>query len=227
MGMMHLRRTRAVVGSVAVAALLMAGCQTKDPATREDKPSQAVTQGVGNALMGGIICGLATMVSGGDGNAVATNATTCAMMAGIAGFAAGSVEDQKDRELLAEFEQAGLQVKVRENNLVLDASDGIRFPEGSAVPDGPSRARLMSLAKIVNRFDQRAIEVVGHASTDEYEGLAASRAHTVRRMLAANGVAPGRISTSSRGAREPLVTDTAPGSIYRNRRVEIFFVPVF
>lgn len=226
MGLMHSSRTRATVVGVAVAALLITGCQTKDPATREAKPSQAVTQGVGNALVGGLLCGLATMVAGGNGDAVAQNTVACAMVAGVAGFAAGSVEDQKDRELLAEFEQAGLQVKVRENNLVLDASDGIRFPEGSAMPDGPSQARLASLAKIVNRFDQRAIEVVGHTSTEEEARLAAARAHTVKRMLAANGVEPGRISTSSRGAREPLVPDAAPGSIYRNRRVEIFFVPV-
>ncbi len=208
-------------------ALPLAGCQSVDPATGQAKPSEAAVHGSQDATTGALVCGLATAINGGNGEQVLKNAAACGVAAGIAGFAAGSIEDQKDRELLAEFRQAGLSVSVRGNALVLNASERIGFEQGSASPDPAGQSLLRSVAKIVNRFPQRRVQVVGHTSPDENPALSLARANAARSILAANGVAAGRIGTTGLGSSEPLVAVSTSISAYRNRRVEIFFVPPY
>lgn len=221
--------SRAAAALLAGAALLaLAGCQTTvDPATRKPTASKAETMGTAGAVQGALVCGVAAALGGGNGQQIAQTAALCGLAQGIAGFAAGSREDELDRRLLAEFERAGLSVSVRGNTLVLNAERPVGFERGESSPDGRGRSLLQSIAKIVHRFPHREIEVVGHASQDEDSDLGFARAEAVAGILIRAGIAPGRISATGRGSSEPLVTANAEASVYRNRRVEVFFVPPY
>jgi outer membrane protein OmpA-like peptidoglycan-associated protein len=219
------RRAIAAGGAaVAVAGLLLAGCQSVDPATGRPKASAAVTRGATQALGNAAICGALTLIGGGSADKAIENAAICGIAGGIAGFAAGSEEDELDRQLLAEFRQAGLSVSIRGNAIVLNAAERIGFDQGQARPTARGRALLASVAKLVARFPQRRIEVVGHADASEPAGLAAARARAAAAIIAGAGIERERIVTSGMGATEPAAP-TGTISAYRNRRVEIFFVP--
>ena len=171
-----------------------------------------------------MLCGGSSLLQGNSGETVAKHAATCAALGGAAGVVSGAIEDERDLELLEEFTRAGLIVKVRDANLVLESSSRINFEWDSANPDRSSARLLRSVARIINRFPHRAIDVIGHNSDDEDESLGAARARAVASILARNGVRSGRIWSAGRGSSEPIVSDGGSLSGYRNRRVEIFFV---
>jgi outer membrane protein OmpA-like peptidoglycan-associated protein len=223
-----LLRRRSVSVTVAGSLLVLTGCLTiQDPATREEKVSTAVTTGAGEAVKAAALCGAVAWLSGGSGKDVVQSAALCGAAAGVAGYAAGSRADALDRELLAEFEKAGLKVVVRGETLVLDAERQVTFAESAVVPDSAGRALVDSLAKIVGRFPQRDLQLIGHTSTDENAPLAQARAKAVASMLSKRGVDPARIRSEGKGAKEPLVASDAKISAHRNRRVEVFFVPPY
>jgi outer membrane protein OmpA-like peptidoglycan-associated protein len=208
-----------------VLLLLVPACQTVDPATRTPKMSETSKGALKGAGVTGFECGVLAFLNGANAADIAKISTACALAGGILGAAEGSLADERDRQLLAEFQSAGLSVSVRENNLVLNSAEDIRFAEDSVMPENAAALRLGSVARIVDRFPQRAIEVVGHTSDGEADGLGMVRARNVKALLIRSGVAPGRIRVSNRSHSEPLVPDGASLSAYRNRRVEVFFVP--
>ena len=212
--------------AVLLSCISLPACETTDPATRQPKVSEAASRGTEGAVGGALICGLSAAVNGGDGRQIARDAALCSAVAGSAGAANGMAEDERDRQLLAEFRDAGLVVKIRGANLLLNSSSAITFAADNAFPDGSSASLLGSVAKILNRFPHRAVEVIGHTSADEPDSLSLGRARAVASILARNGVQSRRIWTSGRGDSEPIVPGVSPVSAYRNRRVEIFFLLV-
>lgn len=205
---------------------LLAGCQTTDPATRQAKLSEASKKGTQNALVGGALCGLGSLLEGNGADKAALHAAACGAVTGVSGIMEGHKLDKQDAALLAEFKKAKLIVKVHEKNLVLESANAIGFRHGSAVPNAASRTLLVSTAKIIKRFPKRSIDIIGHASKNEPSSLALARANNVRASLIRHGVPAGRAAARGQGAQQNLVSSLLKSMQKHNRRVEIFFVPV-
>ncbi|WP_237153516.1 OmpA family protein [Oryzibacter oryziterrae] len=213
-------------GLAAIAlAILLAGCQTKDPATGKPKISETAKGTASGFGVGFVTCGLVSILQGANGATALKQGAACGAVMALQGAMAGSLADERDRQLYAEFQKAGLSVSVRENNIVLNSAEDVRFDTGSDVPQNLSQMRLSSVAKILNRYPQRAVSVIGHTSLGEDDALGRQRGESVKTILVGNGVAAGRIRVAGRGHSEPIAPDDAALSSYRNRRVEIFLVP--
>ena len=96
--------------------------------------------------------------------------------------------------------------------------------DSAAVPES-SRQTLQFVANNMAACGWGGLNAVGHADrsgSDAYnQGLARRRADAVAAALAAAGIAPGAVATSSRGESEPRVPTADGVREAQNRRVEI------
>ncbi len=88
---------------------------------------------------------------------------------------------------------------------------------------------LGRIAKVLNRFKNYKVQVVGHANSmtgtedeevNELVPLSAKRADFVKTWLTKNGVDGNRLSTKGMGGREPVVARDDVDNRWKNRRVE-------
>jgi DNA-binding response OmpR family regulator len=98
------------------------------------------------------------------------------------------------------------------------------FDKATIRPD--AEAVLRQVARSLDeRFAGRRIRIDGHTDaqgSDAYnDGLSSRRAESVKRWLAAHGIASGRISTRGYGEREPVAANATSAGRQKNRRVVI------
>ncbi len=118
----------------------------------------------------------------------------------------------------------------------------ITFDSGSAVVKPQAKAALTKLAEILvgDEVQSRSMRIVGHTDSDRVakattiahlrdlgkaasnQGLSEARAEAVAAVLKAGGVVASRMSTSGRGAGEPVADNSTASGKARNRRVEIY-----
>ena len=88
-----------------------------------------------------------------------------------------------------------------------------------------SRAAVSELREALRRFPAPEVVVIGHTdavgSTAYNDRLSLDRAHRVRDILVAAGIARDQIQIVARGAREPMVPTPQGVREPRNRRAEI------
>ena len=88
-----------------------------------------------------------------------------------------------------------------------------------------SRAAVNELREQLRRFPAPEVVVIGHTdavgNTAYNDRLSLDRAHRVRDILIANGIAREQIQIVARGARDPLVPTPQGVREPRNRRAEI------
>lgn len=202
--------------------LLLAGCMTTDPVTRQQKVSNAAQQAATGAAVGALVGALSGM---GSGRNVIQSAAFGAAAGGAAGLVSGAAADRYEAALLAEFSAAGVKITERGANAVLEVDGGILFERDSNQPAGYAARRLAAIGAILTRYPRHRVDVVGHASSDEPPTLAGSRAATARAILANAGVPFGRVRISGRGSSEPMRSDASEATRAVNRRVEVFLAP--
>ena len=199
--------------------LVLAGCQTTDPYTREKKVPNAIS----NAAVGGALLGTMTLLNGalsGDSNA-AEKAFANAAWGATAGLISGASLDAYEKELLQEFRAAGVKIAVRQHENVLVVEEPITFAKNSSTLRGKSRAKAQAIGKVLAKYNKRPIDIIGHTAPGESTSLSKKRANSVAATIRkhAKGLS---ISTSGQGAEAPVGDNSTETGRGRNRRVTVF-----
>jgi peptidoglycan-associated lipoprotein len=104
----------------------------------------------------------------------------------------------------------------------IKAGDTVHFATDSSELSGEARQILQAQARWLQQYSQYAITIEGHADergTREYNiALGARRAVMVKRFLAAQGVNPARIKTTSYGKERPVAVCDDISCWTQNRR---------
>ena len=218
---------RKLIAVAIVATLALAGCQTQDPYTGEQKTSHA-TRGAIFGALGGAAIGALTNTS--SGKQAARNALIGAGIGALAGGAVGGYMDNQEARLRERLRDAGVKVRREGNNIVLEMASDITFPVNGDQVNPQFYRTLAAVGEVLNEFNRTTIQVAGHTDStgdDRYNlDLSQRRANSVAYILSQNGVMPQRMYVEGFGERFPVATNaTVPGRA-RNRRVEIQIMPV-
>jgi len=214
--------------SLLAASLVVTGCTTIDPYTREEKTSKATTGAIIGAVAGAIIGN----VSARDQDRRDRNKRTL-IMAGVgalAGGAVGNYMDQQEYELLQQMEGTGVSVIRDGDNIILNMPSNVTFDfDRSEVKPGFYET-LRSVALILKKYDKTLIEVAGHTDSvgsEAYnQALSERRALSVARFLESQAIAPARIDPIGFGELRPIATNATEAGRALNRRVELTLIPI-
>jgi outer membrane protein OmpA-like peptidoglycan-associated protein len=214
--------------SLLAASLVVTGCTTIDPYTREEKTSKATTGAIIGAVAGAIIGN----VSARDQDRRDRNKRTL-IMAGVgalAGGAVGNYMDQQEYELLQQMEGTGVSVIRDGDNIILNMPSNVTFDfDRSEVKPGFYET-LRSVALILKKYDKTLIEVAGHTDSvgsEAYnQALSERRALSVARFLESQAIAPARVDPIGFGELRPIATNATEAGRALNRRVELTLIPI-
>ncbi|MBI1224325.1 MAG: OmpA family protein [Bacteroidetes bacterium] len=127
------------------------------------------------------------------------------------------------------FNATDLSVEERNGKIYVSLSQNLLFKSGSDKVDPKGVEALGQLAKALN--DNPNIEIIVEGHTDNTGGvdynwnLSVSRATSVVKILALNGVLPNRMIASGRGMHHPIVPNDTEANKAKNRRTEIILSP--
>jgi chemotaxis protein MotB len=135
-------------------------------------------------------------------------------------------------DLEAEVQAGQIQIQQLREGLMLNVSDAILFPSGSAQLSVQGKDVLARVAGHLKQLPDR-VEVQGHTddvpiATAIYPSnweLAAARATGVVRWLEGQGLEARRLSGVSFGEQRPVAPNDTPEGRARNRRIEIRLLP--
>jgi outer membrane protein OmpA-like peptidoglycan-associated protein len=202
--------TKQIITAMLTASLALAGCQTIDPYTGEQKTSQT-TRGALIGAAAGVVAGL---ITGDDSMERKKRALIAGGVGALAGGAVGAYQDRQEARLRAELEGTGVSVTRFGDNITLNMPGNVTFAYDSADLNPAFFPVLTSVGKVLREFDRTVVEIAGHTDstgTGDYNlGLSQRRAGTVAQYLASQGVED---------------NGTAQGRQF-NRRVEITTVPI-
>ena len=218
-------RQRLNYRTVALAAaitLALAGCQTTDPYTGEQKTSDTA-KGAGIGAVGGAIAGA---IFSGKRKAVLIGAG----LGALAGGAVGNYMDKEEAKLRAQLQNTGVSVTRVGDTIILNMPGNVTFATDSSNISADFYAVLDSVALVINEFEKTYVDVVGHTdstgSQDHNQQLSVARASSVARYLESQKVLPERVVTSGMGQNSPIADNDTPDGRALNRRVEIQLTPL-
>ncbi len=163
---METRAIKSIFGVLA-AAVVITGCETLDPYTREEQTSSA-TKG---ALMGAAAGAVVGLVSGDDAVERRQHALIGAGVGALAGGSIGYYMDRQEAKLRAELEGTGVSVTRMGDNITLNMPSNITFATNSSDLSPAFFDVLNSVSKVLNEFEKTVVEVAGHTDstgTDAY-----------------------------------------------------------
>lgn len=215
-----------LTGPLLAAGLVLGGCTTVDPYTREEKTAKA-TQGAAIGAAAGAIVGL---LSGSDSRERRKRAVIGAGVGALTGGSIGYYMDVQETKLRHQLEGTGVSVSRNGNQIVLNMPGNITFDlDQSAIRPEFSEV-LDSVALVLDEYDQTLIEVVGHtdsSGSDAYNQLLSERrADAVGNHLIRSGVLPKRVAVAGYGERFPIASNDTSEGRAANRRVELTLVPL-
>jgi outer membrane protein OmpA-like peptidoglycan-associated protein len=202
--------------------LALAGCQTTDPYTGEEKTSNTA-KGTGIGAVGGAIAGA---IFGGSRKSVLIGAGIGALAGGVA----GNYMDRQEAKLRAQLQNTGVSVTRVGDSIVLNMPGNITFATDSSNVSADFYRVLDSVALVINEFEKTYVDVIGHTDSTgraEYnQQLSVARAGSVARYLESQKVLPQRINTQGMGQNAPIASNDTPEGRSLNRRVEIRLTPI-
>jgi outer membrane protein OmpA-like peptidoglycan-associated protein len=148
---------KATLGAL-LAAGFIAGCQTTDPYTGENKTSSA-TYG---ALIGAGTGAAIGMISGKDAKQRKQRALVGAGVGALAGGAVGGYMDRQESELRAMMRDSGVTVTRRGDDIILNMPGNVTFRSGSADLNTQFFKVLDGVAAVAKKYDKTIIEIAGH-----------------------------------------------------------------
>ena len=209
--------------SVLIASMsVLAACTTINPYTGQSQTSKAVW---GTAI--GAATGAAT------GALVSNNRGAGALVGGLAGAAVGGgvgyYMDTQEAELRAELASTGVSVIRDGDNIRLVMPGNITFRTDSADINAGFYATLNSVAKVLNKYDNSTVMVMGFTDSTGADAhnqmLSQSRANAVAAYLQGQGVKSTRFEILAMGASNPIADNSTATGRQQNRRVEIKIIP--
>jgi len=218
---------RKLMAVAIAAALVLAGCQTQDPYTGEQKTSHATSGAIFGAL-GGAAIGALTNTS--SGKQASRNALIGAGVGALVGAGIGNYMDESEARLRERLRGAGVKVRRQGNNIVLEMASDITFPVNGDQVNPNFYRTLAAVGEVLTEFNRTTIEVSGHTDStgdDRYNSdLSQRRANSVAYILSQNGVMPQRMYVVGFGEQRPIASNATAGGKARNRRVEIQIIPL-
>ena len=220
------KRSGTLILTMTTLMVIVSGCTTLDPYTREEKTSSA-TKG---ALIGAGIGAVVGLISGDDAVERRQHALIGAGIGALAGGAVGAYQDKQEAALRAELEGTGVSVTRMGDNLTLNMPGNITFATDSSDLSPAFFDVLNSVGKVLSEFEQTVVEVAGHTDStgsEQYnQALSERRAGSVATYLRSQGVMSQRLITVGMGELRPVADNGTPQGRQANRRVEITMVPV-
>jgi outer membrane protein OmpA-like peptidoglycan-associated protein len=220
------KRSGTLILTATALMVVVTGCTTLDPYTREEQTSSA-TKG---ALIGAGIGAVVGLISGDDAVERRQHALIGAGIGALAGGAVGAYQDKQEAALRAELEGTGVSVARIGDNITLNMPGNVTFATDSSDLSPAFFDVLNSVGKVLNEFDQTVVEVAGHTDStgsEQYnQALSERRAGSVATYLRGQGVMSERMITVGMGELRPVADNTTAAGRQANRRVEITMVPV-
>ena len=206
--------------------VIVTGCSTLDPYTREEKTSSA-TKG---ALIGAGIGAVVGLISGDDAVDRRQRALIGAGVGALAGGAVGYYMDRQEARLRAELEGTGVSVTRIGDNITLNMPGNVTFATDSSNLSPAFFDVLNSVGKVLDEFDQTVVEVAGHTDStgsEQYnQALSERRATSVSSYMQGRGVMEERLITVGMGELRAVADNGTAVGRQANRRVEITVVPL-
>jgi outer membrane protein OmpA-like peptidoglycan-associated protein len=214
------KTTRGVALGLALS-LVLAGCQTTDPYTGEQKTSKttigAAIGGLGGAAVGAIAGGRKGALIG-------------AGIGALAGGAVGNYMDRQEAALRQRLQNTGVSVTRAGDRIILNMPGNVTFDTDSSAITGDFYPVLDSVALVLNEFNQTYIDVVGHTdstgSAEYNQTLSEQRAQSVAQYLNSREVLGERFVVRGAGQATPIAPNDTPEGRAQNRRVEIELLPI-
>ena len=221
-----MNKTISHLAVLAVAAALVAGCQTMDPYTGEQKTSSA-TKGAAIGAGAGAVLGILT---GDDSKERRNRALIGAGVGALAGGAVGSYMDKQEAKLREQLQGTGVSVTRVGDEIVLNMPGNVTFQTDSSDLNPQFFAVLDSVALVLKEYDKTIVEVVGHTdstgSAEYNQALSERRAATVASYVNARGIDQQRILAFGRGLTQPIADNATAAGRAQNRRVELTLSPI-
>ena len=220
------KRSGTLILTATALMVVVTGCTTLDPYTREEQTSSA-TKG---ALIGAGIGAVVGLISGDDAVERRQHALIGAGIGALAGGAVGAYQDKQEAALRAELEGTGVSVARIGDNITLNMPGNVTFATDSSDLSPAFFDVLNSVGKVLNEFDQTVVEVAGHTDStgsEQYnQALSERRAGSVATYLRGQGVMSERMITVGMGELRPVADNTTAAGRHATRRVAITMVPV-
>ena len=205
-----MKRPRQATAVVALAALVVAGCESW---SRTKK----------GAVIGAASGGAAGAVIGHATGSTVRGAIVGAAVGGAAGALIGRQMDKQAEKIAKDI--PGAQVSRVGEGIAVTFPSGILFPFDSAELQTEGRSNLRQLADSLQRNARTEVLIVGHADAVGRPGynqqLSERRARAAADYLATQGVSRGRLRTAGRGESEPVASNETEEGRRQNRRVEL------
>lgn len=216
-----------VLTLAAVACtVILTGCQTTNPYTREQQTSK-VAKGAGIGAIAGAVAG---MITGDNSKERKKRALIGAGIGALAGGSVGYYMDVQEAKLRQRLEGTGVSVTRIGENITLNMPGNITFKTDSSDLNGDFFSVLDSVALVLKEYEKTLIEVAGHTDntgSDQYnQTLSERRARTVAQYLTSKGVMDQRIMTVGAGEGHPVASNETPEGRQQNRRVELTLAPL-
>jgi len=208
------------------ASLLVGGCTTVNPYTREQQTSKA-SIGAGVGAVAGAVVGIAT---GDNAKERRKRALIGAGIGALSGSGVGYYMDVQEAKLRQQLEGTGVSVTRHGDNITLNMPGNITFATDSADVRPSFTQVLASVAMVLKEYPKTIIEVAGHTDStgsDRYNQLLSERrAESVARVLRQQGVTDDRMVVRGYGKNYPIASNATAQGREQNRRVELTLSPL-
>ncbi len=146
-----------------------------------------------------------------------------AVVGGAAGAYIGNYMDKQAAEIERDIE--GAKVERVGEGIKITFSSGILFDVDKSDLKSQYRGELTELSKILNKYEDTNILLVGHTDSTGSEDynleLSKKRAGSVASYLATQNVDSARFTTDGYGESQPVATNDTEAGRAQNRRVEV------
>ncbi len=217
---------KATAVAMISASLLVGGCTTVNPYTREQQTSKA-SIGAGVGAVAGAVVGIAT---GDNAKERRKRALIGAGIGALSGSGVGYYMDVQEAKLRQQLEGTGVSVTRHGDNITLNMPGNITFATDSADVRPSFTQVLASVAMVLKEYPKTIIEVAGHTDStgsDRYNQLLSERrAESVARVLRQQGVKDDRMVVRGYGKNYPIASNATAQGREQNRRVELTLSPL-
>lgn len=202
----------------ASAGLIVLGACTQ-PDGGVVAPSRTQQGAMAGAVLGGLI---------GAGESK-QNAVKGAILGAGVGALGGAILDQQERALRQQVTNPNIQIVNRGNHLAVILPESTLFAVDSAAVGAQGQNDLYTIARNLTQYPNSTIQIIGHTDSTGSQAynqdLSQRRARSVAGILTAGGVASNRVTTTGRGATQPVASNDTVAGRAQNRRVEILIYP--
>lgn len=219
-------KTRILAPLAATGLIALSACA---PTGQVANPMAGLSKTQQGAIIGAATGALYGTTRDSDSNNKGRDAARGAILGAAAGAAIGNVLDRQAKALQQSVSNPNIQIVNHGNYLQVIMPSGILFATDSTAVSGPAQNDLYAVAQNLNQYPNSRVEIVGHTdntgSAAYNMDLSKRRAESVAGILAAAGVAAGRLTTIGAGLNQPIASNDTESGRAQNRRVEILIRP--